>query len=115
MANPDVFIAAVNGTRPLSEWLVPGHVAGQPQEVAFDLVATADHSGTVLFTSEAGWLEVTLDGGSSWVPVGADLATGVTLPAVAAGSRTLLRLRITGPTGLVRRRVPLALSLGLGS
>lgn len=110
-----VFLTYVGGRLPVQERLVPGYVLGTARQFQLDLVAAADHPGPVLYADVAGWVEVSLDGGNVWTPVGTTPATGVNLGAVTAGSRRTLDLRVNAAAGPTLRRQVVGLALGLGT
>lgn len=101
------------GARELRRPIVDGLRAGVPVELDLIAVADADHAEAKLAAGVADWLEVTVDGGSSWHALPEDPSAGFDLGPLTSGDIAPFTLRITPPVG--SRRHLLELPLGVGT
>lgn len=97
--------------------LAPWYVLHTVRTWSLELLATTDFGAGVLRMAAgvASWLSVSLDGGSTWSPLGTDVQSGVQLGAVSAGNRIALKVKLDIPAGTSVRSRLVELPIGEGT
>ena len=109
---PTVFFSLPNMSVPLR--LIPIHryKLGTEYVEDLDVVATEAVFEAKIACDQAGWLQISSDGGGSYDPLLTDASTGVDLGALGAGSRTPVKLKVSIASGVRRKFVEIIIGVG---
>lgn len=102
-----------NSADPIRRVPLSGVSFGDVIPFDLDFVSPVAVSSVRLACSSA-WLEVTLDGGTTWTALGTDPRSGVDLGSMLEGERKTINLRLVAPTTGNYRTENLVLKMGLG-
>lgn len=91
------------------------YLSGTRRSVTLELYAEAAQDTVRLAASAVGWLDVSLNGGSSWTTLGTDVESGLDVGPLTAGERLsiLVAAHHSGP--FRQRRIVLLIGLGTGA
>lgn len=100
-----------NSTDPVRRVPITNAVQGSSYRFQLDYEAEKALSSVKLACKPA-WIEVSLDGGSSWTPLGTDPRTGVEIGPMTQGERKTLDFRVNVPSTPAMRRGVVAFLVG---
>lgn len=107
-----VTLTARNGLVSLRRIAVDGIAPGEHRDIDVDIVANAAHDEVRLAATVSGWLEVSVNGGMTWLPLGTDVMTGVDIGPMFAGQRRQVKVRVAPPVAFRQRRIGLLVGGG---
>lgn len=111
-----VRLSAVNGSQEIRHLAVDWCQLETNYDTSLEVVADADgQTICAMACSLTGWLQVSVDAGAHWTPVGTDPTTGVSLGPLAANERKAIVLRVNIPAATSVRTKAIELYLGLGT
>jgi len=104
------------GTFVECRWIY-AHTYPLGSERVFDVELYAPDGDDVvdLYCSQAGWLEVSSDGGANYDPLPASKESAIAMGPLAAGERKPLKLKLGIPLGTAVRTRSIELRLGFGT
>jgi Concanavalin A-like lectin/glucanases superfamily len=109
-----VLLVFPNGLAEIRRVPVDHYLAGTRRYVSLELLAEEDHATVPLAAEAAGWLEVSLNGGASWTPLGTDPETGLEVGPMSAGDRLQVLVAVNTTVPFRQRRIPILIGLGTG-